>query len=254
MVCSSVDIQLCITIADRYHAKYKLIQHFVTFPSPSLIATLNTQLQRMLPDARLRWQVLPQCPAIGLWLLDPDPLRRAFTSDEIATIETFPAYWAFCWASGQWLARYLLDQPEIVRDKRVLDFGAGSGVAGIAAAIAGASQVTACDIDVDAITASRLNAQANRQEARLEYAGDVFALTQHFEVVLAADVLYDRANLPLLDHLLKLGDEVWVADSRIRDFNHPAFEKIMVAESFTFPDLDESAEFRCVTIYRGQRK
>lgn len=207
----------------------------------------------MLPDARLRWQLLPQCPTMGLWLLDPEPLRRAFSPAEISTIETFPAYWAFCWASGQWLARYLLDQPDIVRGKRVLDFGSGSGVAGIAAAMAGASNVIACDIDDDALMASRLNAQANRQETCFDYAGDVFALTQHFDIVLAADVLYDRANLPLLDHLLQLGDEVWVADSRIRDFNHPSFEKIMVAESFTFPDLDESAEFRCVTIYRGQR-
>lgn len=213
---------------------------------------LNHRLKRMLPDAHLRWQTLPQCPQIGLWLLNPDPLRRAFTAEEVERIETFPAYWAFCWASGQWLAHYLLQHPLLVKGKRVLDFGAGSGVAGIAAAFADAEHVVACDIDPDAIDASRLNAIANGQEPRVDYHGDVFALSETYDVVLAADVLYDRANLPLLDHLLTLGKEVWVADSRIRNFSHPAFERVGVAESFTFPDLDESAEFRCVTLYRGR--
>lgn len=220
--------------------------------SEQLYLHLNQRLQRMLPDARLRWQTLPQCPQIGLWLLDPEPLRRAFTAEEIERIETYPAYWAFCWASGQWLARYLLQHPLLVKEKQVLDFGAGSGVAGIAAALAGAERVVACDIDPDAIDASRLNALANHRAQRVGYQGDVFALHETFDVVLAADVLYDRANLPLLDHLLTLGKEVWVADSRIRNFSHPAFERIDVAESFTFPDLDESAEFRCVTLYRGR--
>lgn len=217
-----------------------------------LLPALNTRLARMLPDARLRWQVLPQCPAIGLWLLDPDPLRRAFSPEDVASIEAYPAYWAFCWASGQWLARYLLANPAVVAGRQVLDFGAGSGVAGIAAAMAGASRVVACDIDPDAMDASMLNAHANGQAARVAYAGDVFALQESFDVVLAADVLYDRANLPLLDHLLRLGKEVWVADSRIRNFSHPAFTRVEVADAFTFPDLDESAEFRCVTLYRGR--
>lgn len=217
-----------------------------------MLDILNSRLKHMLPDAWLRWQALPQCPSIGLWLLDPDPLRRRFTPDEVAAIEAFPAYWAFCWASGQWLARYLLDNAGLVKNKTVLDFGAGSGVAGIAAAMAGAARVVACDIDADAWLATQLNAQANRQDAVVEIAGDVFALNEHFDIVLAADVLYDRANLPLLDHLLGIGGEVWVADSRIRDFHYAGFEKVMMAEAFTFPDLDESSEFRRVSLYRGQ--
>lgn len=215
------------------------------------IDQLNLQIKRMLPDARLAWQTLPQCPQVGLWLVDPAPLRRPFSAEEISQIETYPAYWAFCWASGQWLARTLLQTPALVADKRVLDFGAGSGVGGIAAAMAGAADVVFCDIDADAIMACQLNVQANDQADRCRMAGDVFTLSEHFDVVLAADVLYDRANLPLLDHLLTLGDTVWVADSRIRNFNHPRFERLESAESYTFPDLDESTEFRRVTLYRG---
>lgn len=216
-----------------------------------LQAYLNQQICRMLPDARLLWQSLPQCPSLGLWLVDPVPLRRPFSAEEITRIETFPAYWAFCWASGQWMAHALLQTPALVAGKRVLDFGAGSGVAGIAAARAGAGEVVFCDIDDDAIQSCVLNARANGVENLCQTAGDVFALDDHFDVVLAADVLYDRANLPLLDRLLELGDEVWVADSRIRNFSHPQFQRIEAAESFTFPDLDESAEFRRVTLYRG---
>ncbi|CBL44411.1 conserved hypothetical protein [gamma proteobacterium HdN1] len=220
-------------------------------PASTQLQHLNSRLHQMLSDASLAWQKLPQCPEIGLWLLDPALMQRSFSSDEIARIQAYPAYWAFCWASGQRLAAYLLHNQSLVAGKKVLDFGAGSGVAGIAAAKAGAAEVVFCDIDQDAIDASLLNAQANAQEAICRTSHDVFALQETFDVVLAADVLYDRANLPLLDHLLRLGRDVWVADSRIRDFSRPGFSKVMTAESFTMPDLDESCEFRRVTLYRG---
>ena len=84
----------------------------------------------------------------------PRTHRRPFSQKEILDIQTYLAYWAFCWASGQVLARYLLDHPERVRGKVVMDVGAGSGVVGIAAKIAGAKRVIACDIDPNALAAS----------------------------------------------------------------------------------------------------
>src|ERR1700678_1728010 len=97
------------------------------------------------------------------------------TEDEIEKNGLPPPYWAFAWAGGQALARYVLDTPETVRGKRVLDFGSGSGLVAIAAAKAGASSILAVDIDAFAVAAITLNARANgveidvRQKDILEY-------------------------------------------------------------------------------------
>ncbi|WP_292129155.1 50S ribosomal protein L11 methyltransferase, partial [Mesorhizobium sp.] len=75
--------------------------------------------------------------------------------------EPQPPYWAYAWAGGAVLARYVLDRPSTVAGRRVLDLGAGSGLVGIAAARAGAREVTAAEIDRNGIVALRLNAEAN---------------------------------------------------------------------------------------------
>ena len=126
---------------------------------------LNRCIQNMLKDATVTAQFLPQCEEIKLWLVDPKPMQRPFSQEEILAIQAYPAYWAFCWASGQVLARYILDNPEIVKNKRVMDFGAGSGVVAIAAIMAGAKQVIACDIDPDALPVSytHLTLPTNRE-------------------------------------------------------------------------------------------
>ena len=94
---------------------------------------MNSTLE--LPEAwlgsRLSPRVLPLCPELSLWLLGDDVDLHQRVS-EVFEIETAP-YWAFCWGSGQALARYLLDHPELVRGRDVVDFGAGCGVAAIAA-------------------------------------------------------------------------------------------------------------------------
>ena len=203
----------------------------------------------MLPDAAVRVQHLPQCPDIRLWLVDPLPMQRRFSVEETHRIEEYPAYWAFCWASGQALAAYILQNPHTVAGKTVLDFGAGSGVAGIAAAMAGASRVIACDLDPDALLACRENARLN--EVELEYSGDFFQLSTTVDLLLAADVLYDRSNLPLLGDFTARAREVWVADSRIRDFSVTPYVRTGRMNSCTVPDLDEAREFRQVSFYRA---
>jgi predicted nicotinamide N-methyase len=113
-----------------------------------------------------------------------------------------PPYWAFAWPGGQALARHLLDHPELVRGKRVLDFAAGSGLAAIAAAKAGAQSVAAAEIDRFAIAAIGLNAQLNAVNLELIEA-DILGEASHWDVVLAGDVCYERPMAERVGHWLK---------------------------------------------------
>ena len=103
-----------------------------------------------------------------------------------------PPFWAFPWAGGQALARYLVDHPETVRDRTVLDLAAGSGLVAIAAAGAGAAAVTANEVDPYAAAAIALNARANDVNVDV-YLGDLLDGDTCTEVVLAGDVFYSRA-------------------------------------------------------------
>jgi predicted nicotinamide N-methyase len=126
-----------------------------------------------------------------------------------------PPFWAFPWAGGQALARYLLDRPEAVRGRRVLDLAAGSGVVAIAAARAGAAVVTANEIDPYAAAAITLNADANAVALRLRL-GDLLAGDTDAEVVLAGDVFYSRDMakrvLAFLERARSAGARVLVGD------------------------------------------
>ena len=133
---------------------------------------------------------VPLAPEISLHLADGkvglfDGTGGAFSSD------VPPPFWQFVWAGGQALARYVLDHPELVRDRSVLDVASGSGVAAIAAARAGATRVTALDVDPLAVAAVARNAAANRVAVDTR-AADVADLDLTAEVILAGDVFYTR--------------------------------------------------------------
>jgi predicted nicotinamide N-methyase len=211
---------------------------------------LQAALSELLGDAQLVAEPLPGTE-LRLWLIDANNMDRAFSPEETRRILEDPPYWSFCWASGLALARFLAEQPQWVKGKRILDFGAGSGVAGIAAMKAGALEVVACDLDPVAIQACRANAELNG--VALEYSNDFFAEEDRFDLILVADVLYDRANLPLLDQFLSRGKEALVADSRVRDFQHPLYTRLGILEALTLPDLAEPWEFRRVSLYHAQR-
>ena len=217
---------------------------------PAPPAELLDPLRALLGAARLTATALPDSE-LRLWLLDPANMDRAFDAEETRRILEEPPYWCFCWASGLALARWLAERPQWVRGRRVLDFGAGSGVAGIAAAQAGAAEVVACDLDPLALAACRANAALNGVE--LGYSADFFAEADRFDLILVADVLYDRANLPLLDAFLSRGREALVADSRVRDFQHPLYRRLALLDACTLPDLAEPHEFRQVSLYHAQR-
>lgn len=113
------------------------------------------------------------------------------TEEELAHAGLPPPFWAFAWAGGQALARYVLDEPQSVRGKSVLDLGAGGGVAAIAAARAGAATVRANEVDDFALASLALNAAAN--DVVLEVvAGDLLGGDVEEQVVLAGDVFYER--------------------------------------------------------------
>jgi predicted nicotinamide N-methyase len=105
---------------------------------------------------------VPHVPEITLHVANEATVLWQSTEDELEIIGLPPPFWAFAWAGGQGLARYLLDNPDQVRGKRVLDFASGSGLVAIAAAKAGAASVEACEIDAFAAEAIALNAAANQ--------------------------------------------------------------------------------------------
>lgn len=136
-------------------------------------------------------ETAPLVPEISLRLAsEVVPLWQA-TESELEALGLPPPYWAFAWAGGQALARYLLDSPETVAGKRVLDFAAGSGIQAIAAARSGAAEVTASEIDPFALAAIALNARLN--DVRVASRSDnLIGLDEGWDVVLAGDVCYER--------------------------------------------------------------
>jgi len=153
-----------------------------------------------------------------------------------------PPYWAWPWAGGQVLARYVLDHPGLVRGRRVADIGAGGGVVAIAAALAGATEVTAVDIEPYAIEAARLNAAANDVTLVLQET-DPIGSDDGWDVVLAGDVWYeaelaDRMG-PWLRALAGRGALVLTGDLGRAYLPESGLEELARAEVPTLVDLED---------------
>jgi predicted nicotinamide N-methyase len=221
--------------------------------SPTVAPLLQQALQQMLPDAELTPRHLPLCCETGqklpLWLIDPQCLQRRFSPEEELAIQENPAYWAICWPAGHALAAHLLRYPQLVKGKRVIDVGCGSGVVAIAAALAGASEVIASDLDADALLASAENARLN--QVRITTMGD-FRNAGNVDVLVAADLLYDHQNLWLLDQFRLCASSVMIAESRMRQWHHPHYPFWTETSATTEPDIGQPDEFRQVRFYRAQ--
>lgn len=136
---------------------------------------------------------VPHAPEIRLHVADEATELWQRTEDELQEIGLPPPFWAFAWAGGQALARHILDNPSLVADRRVVDFASGSGLCAIAACMAGARHVVASDLDSFAIAAIGLNAGLNGVADRIETtSSDLLATTCDADLVLAADVFYER--------------------------------------------------------------
>ena len=140
-------------------------------------------------ETRLR--PVPHAPEISLHVADEATELWRRTEEELGAIGLPPPFWAFAWAGGQALARYVLDHPDTVRGRRVLDVASGSGLVAIAAARAGASAVEAADIDAFAVDAIRINADANGVVVRPRL-GDLLGSDEGWDTILAGDIFYDR--------------------------------------------------------------
>lgn len=165
--------------------------------------------------AQTRLSPVPHAPEIALHVADEATALWSKTEEELGEIGLPPPFWAFAWAGGQALARYILDHPDTVRGKSVLDFASGSGLVAIAAAKAGAARVVASEIDDFALAAIALNAQANG--VRVEtIAGDIVGRDDGWDVALAGDVSYERdmalAVTDWLERLHRRGARVLIGD------------------------------------------
>lgn len=216
-----------------------------------LARVLTARIRPHLAAAQVVPVTLPDCGGLELFLLNGDFPQDALTPQEMEWALNEPSYWLFCWASGLAQARRILTEPELVRGKTVLDFGTGSGVVAVAAALAGASRVVACDIDPVSLEAAAANAALNG--VTLELAGDFFGIHECFDLLFGADVLYDVANRGFLPAFLDKADVVWLADSRVKHLVAADYQQIDAVDAETLPDLNEFDEFRRVNLYRGRR-
>lgn len=217
---------------------------------PSSNKLLLDTLRRKVPVANLRQLSLPQAPKISLNLIEEDYPQHQLSPDEVENLMDNPPYWAFCWASGQVMARYLLDHPCLLKDKTVVDFGAGSGVVAIAAKMAGAKRAIAVDNDSTALLACRENAQLNKQSIEVSSSLELSAAEKNQSLLLVADVFYDEENIPLLQQFLADFEDVIVADSRVKPHKLAGLVEVSRHEGSTVPDLGETADFNSVGIYR----
>lgn len=147
--------------------------------------------RRLFIRAHTRLRPVPHAPEIVLHVAEEATELWQKTEVELAETGLPPPFWAFAWAGGQALARYILDHPETVRGRRALDFAAGSGLVAIAAAKAGALHVEASEVDAFALEAIALNAAANGVSAHA-IGADVVGVDEGWDVVLAGDVAYER--------------------------------------------------------------
>ncbi len=174
-------------------------------------------VERAFILANTRLIAPPLVPEVRLWLADEAVPIWKKTEDELGAMGLPPPFWAFAWAGGQALARYLIDNPALVRNKRALDFASGSGLVAIAAALAGAAEAQASDIDAFAVAAIEANAGENgvAVTARRE---DLIGADEGWDVILAGDAAYEKdlaaAAADWLTALARRGATVLIGDPR----------------------------------------
>ena len=196
---------------------------------------------------------VPLVPEIRLHIAEESLPIWQKTEEELGAMNVPPPYWAFAWAGGQALARFLLDNPVMVAGRNVLDLGSGSGLVAIAAAKAGAARVLAADIDALALAAIGLNAAANG--VTLETTADdlLDAPPGIFDIVLVGDLFYERPlaerALPFVMAAHAQGAQVLAGDPRRSYFSPDRFRQLTEYSVPVTREL-EDAEIKRTYVWR----
>ncbi|MGK9053270.1 class I SAM-dependent methyltransferase [Neorhizobium petrolearium] len=194
----------------------------------------------------------PHVPEIRLHLASEAHELWLKTEEDLEELGLPPPFWAFAWAGGQGLARYILDHPETVGGKRVLDFASGSGLVAIAAKLAGAADVLAADIDPWTESAVAMNAAENGVDIRFTAENQIGRAVEA-DVVLAGDVFYDRAFadaiVPWFGRLAGEGKLVLVGDPGRSYCPKDRLEQLAVYEVPVTRALEDS-EVKRTTVWR----
>jgi predicted nicotinamide N-methyase len=218
---------------------------------------LNPALSRARARAvvlgRTRLAHPPVVPELVLHLADDMDDAWAAVQRELDDGELPPPFWAFAWVGGQAVARHVLDAPDLVRGRSVLDLATGSGLCALAALRAGAAGVTAVDVDPVAVEAVALNAAANGLELDVLCSDLLDAPPPPADVVLAGDVFYDAAMSarvqPWLLAAARQGATVLVGDPGRGYLPRALLDEVAVVEVPTTREL-EGVDVRTVRVFR----
>jgi predicted nicotinamide N-methyase len=198
----------------------------------------------------------PLVPEIKLHLAEESLPIWQRTEEELGEMNIPPPYWAFAWAGGQALARYLLDKPAITGGQKVLDLGSGSGLTAIAARMAGAQSALATDIDEVALIAVGMNAATNGVAVEITAEDLLDAGPGDASVILAGDLFYERAlatrMLTFIDACTRAGATVLVGDPQRSYFPRDRFEAVAEYRVPVTREL-EDAEIKNAAVWRLRR-
>jgi predicted nicotinamide N-methyase len=202
--------------------------------------------------AHTRLSHAPHVPEIALHLADDAFDLWERTEAETGETGMAPPFWAFAWAGGQALARYVLDNPSAVAGKHVLDLASGCGIVAIAAVMAGASKVVANEIDQFAIDAIQLNAEANNITVETMLGDMVDGDADGADVLLAGDIFYDKAMtgrmMPFIGRLRQRGATVLVGDPGRAHLPRERFREL-VRYDVPVPKALEDAEVKTTIVF-----
>ena len=203
--------------------------------------------------ANTRLLPVPLVPEVQLHLAEESLAIWRQTEEELGRMNVPPPWWAFAWAGGQALARYVLDSSALAAGRSALDLGAGSGLAGIAALKAGAARVLAADTDPFAVAAIGLNAAVNRVAMEATDRDLLAAPPAPYDLLLVGDLFYER---PLAERVLAFLEAAWrqgaavlVGDPRRSYFPNARFEPVAEYSVPVTRDL-EDMEIKRTAVWR----
>jgi predicted nicotinamide N-methyase len=214
----------------------------MTSPDPAAFIRANTLLHEppLIPEIRLHLasEIVP------IWQMTEEELEKSGLP---------PPFWAFAWAGGQALSRYILDHPEVVRGKRVMDFGSGSGLIAIAAMKAGANSVLAADIDPFAAASIALNAEVNGVSVIVTSENLVGAPNGGWDVILVGDLCYERPLAESIEiwirNLISDGTEALIGDPGRTYLPKTGLEKVVSYAVKTTRELEDT-DVRNTSVWR----